>query len=154
MRQFETGQLAANELGAMQPRESMGDSRFAEDWPGAAVKSIATHQRQEHPGRAQSWLRPLVQLVADEPSSSMATMTGMFDFANGLTPRAKPTDVHFPNLDLTAHYLREPVGEWLGFDTTVTFSGVGTGLTHTILHDDEGPFGVQSQGLTVRPGRP
>ena len=73
-------------------------------------------------------------------------MTGLFDFANGLTPRARPEDVLFPNLDLTVHYLREPVGEWLGYDTTVTYSAVGTGLTHTVLHDDDGPFAVAVAG--------
>ena len=150
---YDTEQLAANELAPMPSRDGMSESTFAVDWPGGAVRSIETRKQEDHPGRACSWTKPKVALVADEETSTLARMTGLFDFANGLTPRARPGEVLFPNLDLTVHYLREPVGEWLGYDTTVTYSAVGTGLTHTVLHDDEGPFAVQSQGLTVRPGK-
>ncbi|MGO1405622.1 MAG: thioesterase family protein [Agrococcus casei] len=153
MKGFDTTDLAANELAPMPSRDDMEESTFALDWPGGAVRSIETRKQEEHPGRACSWTRPKVALVSGEEPSALARMTGLFDFANGLTPRARPEDVLFPNLDLTVHYLREPVGEWLGYDTTVTYSAVGTGLTHTVLHDDDGPFAVQSQGLTVRPGR-
>jgi hypothetical protein len=59
--------------------------------------------------------------------------------------------VAFPNVDLTAHLFRAPRGEWLGFDTTVTFSADGLGLTSTVLHDVHGPIGTMAQMLTVRP---
>ncbi len=41
--------------------------------------------------------------------------------------------------------------EILGYDTRVTFGAKGRGLTHTILHDEEGPIGAVTQSLTVRP---
>jgi hypothetical protein len=59
--------------------------------------------------------------------------------------------VAFPNLDLTLHLLRPPVGEWIGFDTTVSFGATGLGLTSTVLHDLDGPIGTVAQTLTVRP---
>lgn len=153
MRGYDTSAFAANELSPIPGHDSMVDASFAKDWPGAAVQSIDAVQIEEHPGRAISWTRPKVALVSDEPVSDLARFTGLFDFANGLTPRARPEEVLFPNLDLTVHYLRAPSGQWLGYDTTVSYSAYGTGLTHTVLHDDDGPFAVQSQGLTVRPGR-
>ena len=63
-----------------------------------------------------------------------------------------PREVAFPNLDLTAHVFAEPVGEWIGFDTTVSIGPGGIGLTHSIIHDETGPVGVLCQILTVRPG--
>ena len=57
----------------------------------------------------------------------------------------------FPNVDLSLHIYREPVGEWLGLDSTVTFAGDGVGLTSSVLHDEQGPFGRSEQILTLRP---
>ncbi len=57
----------------------------------------------------------------------------------------------FPNTDLTVHLYRTPVGDWVGFDTSVSFGPTGVGLTSSILHDVEGPVGRAEQILTVRP---
>lgn len=57
----------------------------------------------------------------------------------------------FPNLDLTAHFFRTPVGRWLGLDTSVSFGERGIGLTSSVLHDAIGPLGTLAQSLTVRP---
>lgn len=65
--------------------------------------------------------------------------------------RADPSTVAFPNLDLTAHLFGMPEGEWLGFDTSVSFGQQGLGLTSTVLHDARGPIGTLAQALTVRP---
>jgi len=75
------------------------------------------------------------------------------DVANGLSPRVLPTDALFPNLDLTAHLFREPVGDWMGFETRVSFGKHGIGVTHSVVHDAEGPLAVVSQVLTIRPTR-
>jgi hypothetical protein len=69
----------------------------------------------------------------------------------GITPRVPPSDAYFPNLDLTAHLFRIPTAEWIGFDTTVSFGPLGHGLTHSVLHDEQGPFGTVQQTLTIRP---
>lgn len=66
--------------------------------------------------------------------------------------RIHPRKVGFPNLDLTAHFFNGPLGEWIGFETAVSFGPAGIGLTHSIVHDRTGPIGAVSQILTVRPG--
>lgn len=76
---------------------------------------------------------------------------GLVDVANGIAPLVSPKEVAFPNLDLTAHFFREPAGEWLGLQTSVSIGPEGMGLTQTILHDRQGPIGALSQLLTVRP---
>lgn len=150
LKNFDTAAIAADEFDPLPPRTGMSQARFTTDWPGAAVQSIEAVSDEAHPGRAHLWARPKVALLDGEQVSPTARATGMFDFANGLTPRAKPGEVLFPNLDLTAHYLRAPEGDWLGYDTRVSYSAGGTGITHTVFHDERGPFAVSTQGLTVR----
>lgn len=55
------------------------------------------------------------------------------------------------NIDLTAHLFTQPRGDWLGFDTTVSFGPHGVGLTSSVSHDLGGPIGTVAQVLTVRP---
>ena len=81
----------------------------------------------------------------------LAATAGLLDVANGMSVRADPREVAFPNLDLTAHLVRPPVGGGLGLDSSVSFGPVGLGLTSSVLHDAEGPFGMLAQSLTVRP---
>jgi hypothetical protein len=119
-------------------------------WPGGFIESVTLRRAEAQPGRAAFWVRTDVPLV-DEPHSRLAAAVGLFDIANGMTVRASPRDVAFPNLDLTAHLFRAPGEGWLGFDTTVTFGATGTGLTSSVLHDEDGPFGTLAQALTLRP---
>lgn len=119
-------------------------------WPGGFIASAEVRRREEAPGRAVYWVRSSLPLIAGEEVSPLARAAGLFDIANGMTVRADPRDVAFPNLDLTAHLFAEPVGEWLGFDTTVCFGAGGVGLTSSVLHDAGGPIGTLAQILTLR----
>ena len=119
-------------------------------WPGGFIDSIELRRDQEQPGRARFWARTATPLL-DEPVREVARFTGLLDIANGMTVRVAPTAVAFPNLDLTVHYLAEPRGEWVGFDTSVSFGATGLGLTSSIVHDEHGPVGAVAQSLTVRP---
>lgn len=119
-------------------------------WRGGFIAAAEVRRDQEAPGRARYWVRSDVPLL-DEPVGPLATAARLFDIANGMTVRADPAEVAFPNLDLTAHLVRTPEPGWLGFDTTVTFGPDGRGLTSSVLHDETGPFGTLAQTLTVRP---
>lgn len=120
-------------------------------WNGGYLASAEVKRISEGPGRSRYWVRTAVPLLAGEDVSTIARMAGLFDIANGMAVRADPTEVHYPNIDLGAHLVREPVGEWLGFDTRVTFGPGGLGLTASVIHDQDGPLGTVSQSLTVRP---
>ncbi|MBP8882196.1 MAG: thioesterase family protein, partial [Dermatophilaceae bacterium] len=88
-----------------------------------------------------------------EEVSPVANYIGLVDTANGMNTRVDPTDWMFPNIDVSLHFYREPVGgpgHWVGFDTAVTFGTDGVGLTSTTLHDAHGPAGQCEQILTVR----
>jgi hypothetical protein len=120
-------------------------------WRGGYLASAQVRRESTGPGRSRYWVRTDVPLLADEEVSTLARMTGLFDIANGMAVRADPTRVHFPNIDLTAHLVRPPQGEWTGFDTRVTFGPGGLGLTSSVIHDHRGPLGTVAQSLTVRP---
>lgn len=121
-------------------------------WPGGFIASAEVRRRQLEPGRAAFWVRTPLSLIRDEEVSRLAAVAGLLDIANGMTVRSHPGEVAFPNIDLTAHLFEQPRGEWIGFDTTVSYGAAGLGLTSSVLHDEQGAIGTSAQMLTVRPG--
>jgi hypothetical protein len=148
----DTAHLAGTALPRLPPPEAMPAWRPTSIWPGGYIASADVRRIEAEPGRAASWVRTAVQLIEGEAVSPLARAAALFDIANGLSVRVAPDAVAFPNVDLTAHLSAEPSGEWLGFDTTVTFGADGRGITHSTIHDHRGPLGTVSQLLTVRPG--
>jgi len=149
----DTTGLQGTSYPAMEPPEETEPWDATSVWPGGFIESAEVRRRQLEPGRAAFWVRTPLPLVADEQVSRLAAVAGLLDIANGMTVRADPRQVAFPNVDLTAHFFAEPRGEWIGFDTTVSFGPAGLGLTSSVLHDEHGPIGTSSQILTVRPSR-
>lgn len=146
-----TADLAATTLPVIASPEDTARWDPTTVWPGGFIASVEVRREQLAPGRACFWVRSPVPLLAGEQVSTLANAAALFDIANGMTVRADPAQVAFPNIDLTAHLFTEPRGEWVGFDTTVTFGPTGLGLTSSVLHDIHGPIGTMSQALTVRP---
>lgn len=137
-------------LEGIEAPETMEPWKPSEVWPGGFIASVELRRAQKEPGRASYWARSSTPLLTGEDSMPTATAVRLFDIANGMTVRADPTEVAFPNIDLTAHLFAQPTGEWIGFDTSVSFGSDGIGLTHSTLHDSTGPIGTVSQILTVR----
>ena len=120
-------------------------------WPGGYIRSVECRRvGGSKPGRSTVWLRPRVQLIDGRSTSVTARLFGLIDTANGLAVRARPEDVLFPNTDLTVHLFRDPVGDWLGLQTEVSFGPDGLGMTASVLHDVNGPIGRSAQTLTLR----
>lgn len=120
-------------------------------WRGGFIATAEVRRRQVEPGRASYWVRTTQPLLAGEEVSRLAAVAGLLDIANGMSVRAAPDEVAFPNVDLTAHFFAPPAAGWLGFDTAVSFGANGVGLTTSVIHDEGGPIGTSSQCLTVRP---
>lgn len=152
MQEGDTAGLAGTAIPAIDPPEVMEPWDPTTVWPGGFIASVEVRRTEKEPGRAAYWVRTPHPLVGGEEVSTTAAFAGLLDISNGMTVRVSPRGVAFPNVDLTAHLFAQPVGEWVGFDTTVTFGASGVGLTHTFLHDQGGPIGTHSQLLTVRPG--
>jgi len=147
----DTTAVAGGEPSALSPAESSDPWSMTETWPGGYVASLEARMiAPARPGRAGAWLRTDIALVAEEPSSPHACFIALVDTANGVAVRESPREWAYPNLDLTVHLYRQPTGDWVGLDTTVTFGPAGHGLTSSALHDDRGPVGRAEQILTVR----
>lgn len=151
LQDLDTADLEGSPLPAMPAPETMTPWDFGHVWPGGAVRSIDTRRQEIAPGRALCWVRPKVPLLDGEPVSARSRLLGASDFANGIATRVAPEEALFPNVDLSAALFREPVGEWIGLDTSVSFVSRGIGVTETVLNDAAGPVGTSSQTLTVRP---
>ncbi|MEI3844021.1 MULTISPECIES: thioesterase family protein [Microbacterium] len=151
LQSIDTAAMAGTTFDAMPPRDRLEPWSAADVWPGGAIRSIDAVRASSEAGRAQVWLRPKHPILPDEDVSARARLLGAADFANGIATRVRPEDALYPNVDLTASLLREPVGEWIGYDTRVSFGPDGIGLTETVLSDEAGPVGTSSQTLTVRP---
>jgi hypothetical protein len=150
VQRHDTTEVAGTPLDPMPPPADLQPWDATTLWPGGFIASADVRRDQHAPGRARFWVRTRTPLL-DEPTSDLARLAGLLDIANGMTVRAAPDEVLFPNLDLTAHLFREPRGEWVGFDTRVSFGGTGLGLTSSVIHDLDGPVGTLAQSLTVRP---
>lgn len=141
--------------GEVEPLPGLNESEaldLSEVWPGGYIGSVELRSiGAVKPGRATTWITSHVDLVESEPSSDLARLMGLVDTANGLCVRQRIDEWLFPNVDLTIHLLRQPVGAWLGLDTTVVFGPAGHGVTSSVLHDASGHVGYANQALTIRP---
>ncbi|AMJ44765.1 thioesterase family protein [Corynebacterium stationis] len=121
------------------------------NWSGGFVESINGYRKPGELGRGFAWWQTDTKLIESEPVSNLAAFMGLMDMTNGIVVRKDPSEVIYPNLDLTAHLFRMPEGKWLGADVSVSFGANGIGETHSVIHDENGPVGTCSQILTVRP---
>ncbi|MBX3309579.1 MAG: thioesterase family protein [Cryobacterium sp.] len=134
------------------PPESVKPTTLGE-WPGGYIHSIEIRTLPGHaPGHGRAWIRPRHPLVSPGPFTDLARLIGVADTANGIATRVEPGPggYAFPNVDLQLHLYREPHGEWLGLQNSVSFGSDGIGLTSTVLCDLTGPFGRAEQILTLR----
>ena len=143
--------VAGNELPAMPSPEHAAPLDGTAEWPGGYIKSLdirATPGGRE--GRRQVWIRSNCNLIDGVEAAAVASYTMLVDTANGIATRVRPTELMFPNVDLTVHFVRQPDPTLVGLDTSVTFGPNGLGLTSSVLNDVHGPVGRVEQCLTVR----
>src|SRR5690625_170477 len=128
-------------------------SGMSSRWPGGFIRSITARKFPDPvPGHGKFWITTDLDVIENEPTTPFAKLIGLADTANGLAPLAEPSteSVFFANVDLTIHFLRAPVGEWLGLEITGNIGKTGGGITSAILYDTEGLLGRSEQSQTVR----
>lgn len=121
-------------------------------WPGGYIHSLETRADENNrTGKGIVWINNNLAMVEGQPTSSFSHLIGMVDTANGIVPRQEGKfSWAFPNLDLQIHMHRYPTGQWLGLETVQQYGEDGIGLTSSVLHDIQGPFGRSEQILTLR----
>lgn len=151
--QSDTTSVAAYEDPRIPPREECERWDGSTEWPGGYIRSLEMFSAPHHrSGNGTVWIRTPYALIDAVESPDWVRLMGLVDTANGIATRVPPGPGSwaFPNVDLQIHLYRQPSGEWLGIDNAVTFGADGIGLTSSVLHDDEGPFGRAEQILTIR----
>jgi len=151
LQQSDTAAIAAHEYEPMPAPESCEIASSLLDWPGGFIRCINARQAPDaRPGRARTWITSDLPLVRGETSQPMAEYVKYLDTANGIAARQSPDQWMFPNVDLTLHFLRQPVGTLVGLDTRVAFGAQGMGVTSSVMHDIDGPVGTIAQSVTIR----
>jgi hypothetical protein len=110
MQSGENQPIAGSPLPRMKPPADLAPWDPTEIWPGGFIASAEVRRDEDEPGRARFWVRSKTTLLDGEPASDVARFAGLLDIANGMTVRADPSEVAFPNVDLTAHFFEEPRG--------------------------------------------
>ena len=124
----DTAELAGSELAPMPGPDEAEPWDASGTWGGGFIASLQMRVLPGwRPGRGRAWLRTDHPLVQDRPVGATARFLGLVDTANGVAVRAQPGELIFPNTDLTVHLIRQPRGEWLGLDTSVTSVPSGWG---------------------------
>ena len=100
------------------------------------------------------WARPLVPLVAGQPTTPLERLVTLADAQSGLGVPLDPLAYRFLNPDLTVHLERPPAGEWFGFDIRSTAAEHGAGLAQSAVRDERGWVARTAQTLVVRPTAP
>src|SRR5689334_16512006 len=116
----DTAAVAGGEPAALPPVAELARWHGTGLWSGGYIGALEIHRHADpEPGRGQVWIRTDVALLAGEPVSPTADFLRLVDTANGIATRVSPREWMFPNVDLTVHLVREPLGPWVGFDTHV-----------------------------------
>jgi hypothetical protein len=86
------------------------------------------------------WLREKVPFVAGEPLSPVLRAALMADFANPVANSGRG-GLEFINADLTLYLARDPVGEWIGVESTGHVGADGVGVGTAWMYDRDGRIG-------------
>lgn len=103
------------------------------------------------PGPGQVWFRLAHPVVDDEEPSPAMRAAAAADFGNGVSQVLPWESWLFINTDLTVQLHRPPRGEWVALDARTVVQPGGVGLSHSTLHDPDGPVGTGQQTLYVAP---
>jgi hypothetical protein len=148
---YDTAGVAGGEAPKLPPPIGVDRLPLSDIWPGGYIRSVDVRALQPpQPGRVAAWVTTDVDLLDDEPASDVARFVGLIDTMNGIAVRESIDEWMFPNVEMSVHFHRVPVGREVGFDTTVVFGPHGAGTTTSLLHDREGHVGSAVQQLTVR----
>ena len=102
-------------------------------------------------GPATVWTRMRIPLLEGEEPSPLQRVMVVADSGNGASNVLDWTRYLFINTELTVHFARAPVGEWVLLDAQTRIAEGGAGLASSVLSDRTGPVARGAQALFVAP---
>lgn len=105
------------------------------------MRPISGKMRGFEPRR--TWMAEVREVVEGDPLTPFVRVAVAADFAS---PFANIGDqgLGYINTDLTVYLHREPVGEWIGFESLTHGATQGVAIGECLLHDQEGYIGQAS----------
>lgn len=103
----------------------------------------------DRPGPATGWIRLLVPVVEDRPTSPMMRLAAAADFGNGFSWTVPRDRWIFINPDLTIHVARPPEGEWICLRSVTQPGPRGVAYAESGLYDLAGRVGRSVQSLLL-----
>lgn len=100
-------------------------------------------------GPATMWLRMRQPLVAGEEPTPLQRALIAADVGNGISAVLDYHSYVFINVDLTVHFERMPVGEWVCVDAVTRPQPTGIGTAESVLSDERGRIGRAAQSLLI-----
>jgi len=101
------------------------------------------------PGPATVWMRMRQALVEGEEPTPLQRALVAADVGNGISAVLDWRDYVFINVDLTVHFERMPVGEWVCVDAVTRPQPTGIGTAESVLSDTTGRIGRAAQSLLI-----
>ena len=98
-------------------------------------------------GPAVCWFRLLRPVIHGEQTNRFAYMAALADFANGISALRPFSEMIAINTDLAIYLSREPVGDWVALDSRTNSSGLGLGMTDSLVYDASGFVGTTNQSI-------
>ena len=128
----------------------LGDGAMPEWMPGFIravdyVGGLAKTTGEPH----RLWARLRCKLVAGEEPSPLVRLAAMSDFTSGAGNALDYMRYTSINPDLTLYIGRDPVGEWIGLESTTWLGSQGTGQSLATLFDATGPIGTAQTSLLL-----
>jgi hypothetical protein len=105
----------------------------------------------EDRGPATVWTRMKIPLIEGEEPTPRQRVMVVADSGNGASNVLDWGRYLFINTELTVHFTREPVGEWVLLDASTQLAEGGAGLASSVLSDRTGPVARGAQALFVAP---
>lgn len=107
-------------------------------------------QPGESAGASVFWVRPLIALVDDEPTTALQRLTMVVDTANGVGAVLDPHHFTYMNTDTTVNLHRQPRGSDFALRARASIGPDGIGVTTTEIFDGDGFVGTCAQTLLVQ----
>lgn len=98
-------------------------------------------------GPATVWMRLPIPIIEGEPTNPYAFAAAMADFPNGISSLAPIRELICVNTDVTVYFGRAPVGEWIALRCQTNSSGLGLGMSDSLLYDANGFVGTANQSI-------
>lgn len=119
------------------------------------VDSVQWRPQTEASGGASGdasvyWIKPLVGLVDDEPTTPLQRLAMVVDSANGVGAALDPREFVFMNTDTTVHVHRLPIGDDFALRARASIGPDGVGVTTAEIFDRDGFVGTSAQTLLVQ----